>query len=100
LPVVHFVSCHEGWAGSVSAKTFKFMAITAPQNHVEIEAVKSIHCTPTDVFLVRQGDPKAAMQTIDGLKRELMIQKIRYDNVLKGLRYWQARAETQTPPSK
>lgn len=62
--------------------------------HVEFEVrvEKNAYCRSDEFYIVPDRNTPKHLQTIHNLKLESSMLRLKYDNVLKGLNYWKARA--------
>lgn len=72
----------------------KLLLIHAPGVDIEVEKTPDKYAPRDAVYLMDANwqDPKAFMRTLRDAERERDMAIARYENVLKGLRYWQARS--------
>lgn len=83
----------------------KITILIPPSLEGKVETViQTTHYCPGDtVYLMTEEANRFLVTSIGQHKRELQMKQERYENVLKGLRYWQQRAtnaESSNTPQK
>ena len=64
--------------------------ISSPKTEINIIQEKSVYCADDSVYFM--PDLPLEMVTIRSIENQIAEQKIRYENLLRGLNYWKAKA--------